>query len=114
METVTSFLAVIAGLLLRLALPIIGTIILIYFLRKLDAHWQEEAQLVPVSIQKVECWKIKGCSPEQQKDCVAAASSLPCWQVYRLPNGYLREKCISCEVFMDAPTPTLKIETRRM
>ena len=114
METLTSFLAIIAGLLLRLALPIIGTGMLIFFLRKLDAHWQEEAQLAPVSIQKVECWKIKDCSPEQQKACSAVPSSLPCWQVHRLPNGYLREECISCEVFVDAPIPTLKIEPRRM
>jgi hypothetical protein len=114
MEALTTLLAVLTGLLLRLALPIAGTGILIYFLRKLDAHWQTEAQLEPVSIQKVECWKIKGCSPQQQKNCVAAASSLPCWQVHRLPNGYLNEKCISCKVFIDAPTPTLRTEPRRM
>jgi hypothetical protein len=114
MEAITSLFMVIAGLLLRLALPILGTVILIYFLRKLDAHWQEEAQLAPVSIQKLECWKIQGCTPEQRKNCPAAASPLPCWQVYRLPNGYLREKCISCNVFLDAPTPNLKIEPRRM
>ncbi len=114
METTTPLLAVLTGLLLRLALPIAGTSILIYFLRKLDTHWQTEAQLTPVSTQKVECWKIKGCSQEQQKNCIAAASSVPCWQVYRLPNGYLREKCISCEVFTNAPVPTLKIEPRRI
>jgi len=114
MEVLTSFLTVVAGLLLRLALPILGTGILVYFLRKLDAHWQEEAQLAPVSTQKVECWKIKGCSPEQRKNCLAAHSPLPCWQAYRLPNGYLREECIACKVFIDAPTPTLKIEPRRM
>ena len=114
METLTSLLAVLTGLLLRLALPIVGTGILIYFLRKLDAHWQTEAQLAPIAIQKVECWKVKGCSPEQQKKCIAVTSSLPCWQAYRLPNGYLREKCLSCEVFVNAPIPTLKTEPRRM
>jgi len=114
METAISLLAVIAGLLIRLALPILGTGILIYCLRKLDVYWQKEAQLTPVPAQKIECWKIKGCSPEQEKICIAAASSLPCWQVFRLPNGYLREKCISCEVFTRAPIPTLKIESRRM
>jgi hypothetical protein len=114
MEVLNSLLAVLTGLLLRLALPIVGTGILIYFLRKLDAHWQTEAQLEPVSMQKVECWKVKGCSPQQQKNCLAAASSLPCWQVYRLPNGYLNEKCISCKVFIDAPAPTLRTELRRM
>ena len=114
MDVLTSFLPVVAGLFLRLALPILGTAILIYFLRKLDARWQEEAQFMPLSTQKVECWKIKGCTPEQRKNCIAATSPLPCWQAYRLPNGYLREECISCKVFMDAPTPNLKIEPRRM
>jgi hypothetical protein len=114
METITSLLAIIAGLLIRLALPIVGTGILIYFLRKLDAHWQTEAQLPPITAQKAECWKIKDCSPEQRKKCVAVSSPLPCWQVYRLPNGYLREECITCEVFIDAPLPALKIEPRRM
>lgn len=114
METVTSMLAIIIGLLLRLAIPILGTLILIYFLRKLDAHWQAEAQLAPELVEKVECWKVKGCSEEQRSRCVAASSSLPCWQVYRQPNGYLQEKCLTCEVFTKAPLPTLKIEPRRM
>ena len=114
METITSLLAVLTGLLLRLAIPIAGTGILVYFLRKLDAHWQTEAKLPPVSVQKVECWKLKGCSPDHKKDCIAASSSLPCWQVFRQPNGYLREECISCKVFVDAPAPALTIEPRRM
>jgi len=67
MEAITSLLAVITGLLLRLALPIVGTAILIYLLRKLDAHWQTQAQLTPIPMEKVECWKVKGCSLEQQK-----------------------------------------------
>ncbi|HLO30369.1 MAG TPA: hypothetical protein VK249_14590 [Anaerolineales bacterium] len=113
METLTSFLAILVGILLRLAIPIAGTGILIYFLRKLDAHWQAEAQLPPAPI-KVECWKIKGCSPEQQKNCIAASSPLPCWQVFRQPNGYLEEACISCKVFKEAPVPVLRTEPRRM
>ena len=114
METFTSLLAVLTGLLLRFALPVLGTVILIYLLRKLDAHWQAEAELMPILAEKVECWKIKGCSAEQHKNCVAGASPLPCWQAHRQPNGYLQEKCISCEVFINAPIPTLKIEPRRM
>ena len=114
METITSFLALLTGLLVRLAIPIAGTAILIYFLRKLDAHWQAEAQLPPVPAQKAECWKVKGCSPAQKKNCVAASSPLPCWQVFRRPNGYLQEECISCPVFIDAPAPALKVEPRRM
>ena len=114
METLTSILTILAGLFLRLALPIVGTIILVYLLGKLDAHWQAEAELTPVTIEKVECWKVKGCSEKQRKNCVGAATPLPCWQVHRQPNGYLQEKCISCEVFINAPIPALKIEPRRM
>jgi hypothetical protein len=114
MEALTSLLAVIAGLLVRLALPILGTIVLIYLLRKLDAHWQTEAEQLPLAIKKVECWNIKGCSAEQRQHCPGATSNLPCWQAYRQPNGYLQEKCISCDVFINAPVPTLKIAPRRM
>ena len=104
MESITSLLAILTGLLVRLAIPIIVTAVLIYFLRKLDLRWQAEAQL-PVAVEKPKCWEIKGCTPEQMKNCIAGKSSLPCWQVYRLPNGYLRDECISCEVFHQAPIP---------
>jgi hypothetical protein len=114
METMISFLTILAGVFLRLAIPIAGTAVLIHFLRKLDARWQTEAQLHPLPIQKLECWKMKGCTAAQQKNCMARTSTLPCWQVFRLPNGYLREECISCNVFIDAPIPALKIEPRRM
>jgi hypothetical protein len=114
METLTSILTILAGLFLRFAIPIAGTLALVYLLQKLDAHWQAEAELTPVSIEKVECWKVKGCSEEQIKNCTAGISPLPCWQAHRQPNGYLQEKCISCEVFLSAPVPALKIEPRRM
>ena len=114
MEALTSFLAILTGLLLRLAIPIAGTGILIYFLRKLDAQWQAEAQLSPKPAQKAECWNISGCPPAQRENCVAASSQQPCWQVFRHPNGYLQEECISCEVFINAPIPALKTEPRRM
>ncbi len=108
MDTIVSFMAVLTGLLLRSAIPIAGTAILIYFLRKLDERWQAEAQLTPMPAQKPECWKVKGCTAEQRRNCVAASSPLPCWQALRQPNGYMPEKCISCEVFIDAPIPALK------
>jgi hypothetical protein len=114
METITSFFVILVGLLLRLAIPIAGTILVVYFLRQLDAHWQKEAQLPPTPAPKAECWKVKGCSPAQKKNCPAASSPLPCWQVFRQPNGYLQEECISCKVFIDAPTPALTAEPRRM
>ena len=104
MEALTSLLYVLAGLLVRLAIPIAVTAVLIYFLRKLDARWQAEAQ-IPVTVEKPKCWEIKGCSPEDVENCIAGQSPLPCWQAYRLPNGYLRDECISCDVFRHAPVP---------
>jgi hypothetical protein len=44
METMTAFLALCFGLLLRLALPIAVTLIAVYLLHKLDAHWQAQAE----------------------------------------------------------------------
>jgi hypothetical protein len=114
METVISILALLAGLLFRLALPIFITALLIMLLRRLDAHWQTEAQQQTPVVQKPECWKIKGCTPEERTNCIGAKSPLPCWQAYRLPNGHLNEKCLTCEVFIEAPMPALKTEPRRM
>ncbi len=114
METITSLLALLTGLLLRLAIPIAGTVIVVYLLRKMDARWEVEAQVPPTPASKAECWKIKGCSPARKKVCKAAASPLPCWQVFRQPNGYLQEQCLSCKVFIDAPAPVLRAEPRRM
>ena len=107
METMISLLVLIAGLLIRLAIPIALTALLIFCLRKLDAHWQTEAELPHPTAQAIECWKIKNCTAEQRKICVAYQATLPCWQAKRLPNGYLREECLSCEVFIEAPVPTM-------
>jgi hypothetical protein len=114
METITSILVVIAGLLIRLAIPIALTALLIFFLRRLDARWQAEAELPQPKVETTECWKIKNCSTEQRKNCVAYQATLPCWQVKRLPNGYLRDECLSCEIFTEAPMPALKTEPRRI
>jgi hypothetical protein len=114
MESLVTFFYIMAGFILRLAIPIAGTILIIFLLRKLDARWQAEAELQTGSENKPECWKIKGCTPEQIESCAGAASPLPCWQVYRQPNGYLNEECMTCKVFIEAPIPTLHVEPRRL
>lgn len=114
MENFVSLLYILVGFLLRLAVPIAATVLVIFILHRLDKRWQSEAKLQPAAIEKPECWKIKGCSPEQRQNCPVVKSPLPCWQVNRLPNGYLNEACLSCSVFIEAPVPTLKIETRSL
>jgi|SRR6266498_1138216 len=102
-----SLLAILIGLFVRLALPIAVTMLAIYLLRKLDSHWQEQAEYElnqPVA-EKVQCWDLKNCPIEKRKTCRAPTSAQPCWQVNRLPNGYLREECLICVIFRDSPIP---------
>jgi hypothetical protein len=114
MKTILILLALITGLLVRLAIPILVTALLIILLRRLDAHWQKEAHLPVLPVPKPECWKVKGCRPDQRANCIGAKSPLPCWQAFRLPNGYLREECLTCKVFTEAPAPAFRIEPRRL
>jgi hypothetical protein len=103
---VNNTLAILIGIGLRLIAPIAITVLIVYFLHRLDLRWQAEAlQQQVVSTEKAECWKIKGCLPEQFTDCAAYASDQPCWQVHRLYNGYLREECLTCNIFKNAPVP---------
>jgi hypothetical protein len=104
METIYSILAVLAGILVRLIVPLIVTGFVVYLLRKLDARWQLEAEEERDMLVKNElpCWIEQGLSIEESKQR-ATLSDQPCWQVHRSSNGYLREDCLDCEVFLDAP-----------
>jgi hypothetical protein len=101
----TAALAVLTGLAVRLAVPILVTALAVFALRRLDAGWQTEAQKTPLKADKPKCWKTKSCTTAQRKACPAVTSPLACWQVFRLPNGYLREECLACQVFVQAPLP---------
>ncbi len=109
MEAIYSVLAVLLGLILRVALPIALTILAVYFLHKLDARWQAEAEREMETQVKddMPCWKDMGLPVEQIK-LRASVNDLPCWQTHRTTNGRLRESCLSCEVFLDAPVPASK------
>jgi predicted nucleic acid-binding protein len=101
--------AVLLGLFLRLGLPLLATALLVYGLRKLDMRWQKEAEEERSLLIREEepCWMEQGLPIEEIK-ARAAASGKPCWQIHRLSNGYLREACLGCEVFLDAPAPALE------
>jgi len=109
MGTLSALLALCTGLLLRLALPIAVTLVAVSFLRKLDARWQAEAELQAAGIvfEKPECWKIKNCLLGPA--CPTFRSPVACWQARRLPNGYLRDECLTCEVFLEAPIPQVQV-----
>ena len=107
METITAILAVVTGVALRLAIPIAITAIAIYFLRRLDNRWQAEAeeQLLQPVVEKAKCWEIHGCTAEMRATCIGYQSEKPCWQAFREENGYLKERCLGCDVFRKAPIP---------
>ena len=108
METIYSFIAIALGIALRIGIPILITVLISIYLHRLDERWQSEGEELEVPItEKPECWKIKGCLPEERAKCVGYLSPLPCWQARRLPNGYLREECLTCLVFRRASVPTL-------
>ena len=107
MQTLSAILAVITGIAIRLAIPIVLTAIAIYFLKRLDTRWQAEAkeQLLLPTVEKAKCWEINKCTAEMRATCSGYQSELPCWQARRLDNGYLQEQCLGCDVFKKAPIP---------
>lgn len=107
MEELRLLFAILIGIAARLAFPILLTAAIVLLLRRLDARWQIEAQNPPAKVEKPACWEIKGCSPELSKACVGRTSPMPCWQARRTANGYLREECLGCAIFMKAPAPSL-------
>lgn len=103
MDVVLTFLL---GVLLRLGIPIAVTALVLVLLHRLDKHWQEEALALPVVTNGKPCWEIKGCPEEQKKNCPAAAQpKTPCWQAFRTKDGALKEACLGCDVFRQAPVP---------
>lgn len=103
---------VILGIVVRLGIPVGITVLLIRWLRQLDARWQTEArqgaqvQSNRVQARNTGCWDVNRCTSEQKAKCPAyARQETPCWQVFRQSNGVLRENCIGCNVFKEAPLP---------
>ena len=105
MNGTSAALAVLTGLAARLLLPILLTAFVVLFLGKLDRRWQTGAGAAPLKVEKPQCWKMRHCSTAGRQDCAGYKSALPCWQVFRLDNGYLDEQCLACPVLVKAPIP---------
>jgi len=107
MENWNVLLTIITGLVLRIGLPVAATAFVIFFLRKLDNRWRAEAKqnlLVPAYAPSQPCWDVKKCSQEQRQNCPASEhNTSPCWQIFRSEQGTLKETCLGCDVFRQAP-----------
>lgn len=108
-------LLLLTGSVFRIGVPLLLTVLLVLFLRSLDARWKEESsQLKPegagrqfwVETSQTPCWDVHHCTPERRESCPAHAhQEVPCWQVFRSPDGPLKEACLDCAVFRNAPIP---------
>lgn len=109
MEWLPTTFAMILGVLLRIAVPILVTLLFITLLKWLDERWKREADPGAKFLVKVErpcCWEFNNCPEEKLAKCKAYQNAdIPCWQVFREENGRLQERCIGCEVFRHAPIP---------
>ncbi|NOR88837.1 MAG: hypothetical protein GQ524_01140 [Anaerolineales bacterium] len=111
MNELSVILTLIAGLLLRIGIPVVVTAILVYALRRLDQRWQQEAEQATHSeiaqmslFSQIRCWKTHKCPQENHEKCPAfLKNNQPCWQVFRDGSGDLSQKCLDCPVFRSVP-----------
>ena len=110
MESLDTLLVLILGILVRFAIPIGVTALLVWLFRKLDQRWQAEAELTTEKAlaKNPGCWEINNCPEEQRARCRAFANpNMACWHVFRDSDGLLQEQCLGCDVFRKAPVPVL-------
>ena len=111
MEEFDTIISFVGGFVFRFGIPAIITTLVVWFLRKLDKRWQNEAigeGVIQVRAKNPGCWKVNGCSEEQKADCKAYKDpEVPCWHHFRDQEGRLRESCMGCDIFHNAPVPVI-------
>jgi hypothetical protein len=114
MENIYTIITLSAGLLLRIGVPVIITLSLVYFFTRLDARWQAESERLRraevkrllIRAPETMCFNINNCPKMVRANCKAYATpEIPCWQVFRNQEGLLQEKCLGCRAFKEAPVP---------
>ena len=102
-QTIIGFLA---WSVLRIGIPILITALIVLWLKELDLRWRAEGSLEAEEEPQVPCWEVRKCPPQLLEHCPAYADkTAPCWQVFRAREGQLRQACLSCTVFRNAPAP---------
>ena len=107
MNALAAWLTVLTGVSLRLGLPLLITVVVVWWLRRVDARWQAEARTVyraATPLPAIPCWVARNCSLEQRATCAAfTRRDTPCWQLFRDERGQLKAQCLRCEIFRAAP-----------
>jgi hypothetical protein len=113
--------AVIVGMfVIRLGIPLVITLAVAYWLRRLDAKWQAEAMLQWQASQATQenpeagltlyrrleepCWVTTGCNEDIRVNCPAyKRPTVPCWMARRGADGQLPVECYTCERLLYGP-----------
>ncbi|HBX68930.1 MAG TPA: hypothetical protein DEH25_05995 [Chloroflexi bacterium] len=114
METWQGLFLAIGWFVLRFGVPLVGTILMIYFFKWLDRRWQIESMdrrasmgaeaMLPI----IQCWAMDTCPAEKCQSCVAFQNQgTPCWQHFRAGDGSLKDECLGCKVFLGVSAPAL-------
>lgn len=106
------FLSVVGLFTLRVGVPPALVIGLALALRRMDRHWQAEAEnerratlelaplLVPNPVAGKPCWEQRNCSDKVRNHCAAFAhSTTPCWLSRHAAEGRLPEACPTCGIY---------------
>ena len=102
-----TWLTIATGLLVRIGLPILALVGMVWVMRRLDARWQAQApRAVAPPPAEPPCWDVHGCASEKRAVCAAYLHpENPCWQQFRDHDGNLRPGCLACELFAAVPVP---------
>jgi len=112
MESTQGFLLAVGWFVLRFGLPVLATLAVCWFFRKLDKKWQEEGEAycqqngMERQVPTIRCWVLNDCPEAKREKCQAyLEQGIPCWQHFRSKNGELKERCLGCGVFRGSPVP---------
>lgn len=114
-------IAAVAGLfLLRLGVPLAITAVVVWWLRRLDARWQAQAEAEsrrvlelkaePVVVAAAQparpCWEERNCAESVREHCPAYFQpAVPCWLARRAADGHLPAACADCARFTPVSAP---------
>lgn len=117
MEDLNTALGIGGMFILRLGIPLLITLTVACWLRRLDARWQAEAEQVTeqpvletepeteaaaVALRPVEqpCWLINNCPQTVYTRCPAfQQADSPCWKACSQAEGQMRDQCYQCIFF---------------
>lgn len=111
--------AIASFFILRIGFPLALVILLAWWLRRLDARWQAEAQrsslaildaeLTPVPVDlgdEKPCWERRNCSSDRRDACPAYHNvAMMCWCAREAGEGALPAACVTCGLYMRVIAP---------